>query len=31
LAAVQIMNLDQIIILQNKIDIIIGDQQKCIK
>ncbi len=30
-AAVEIMDLDQIIILQNKIDIIINDQQKCIK
>ena len=31
LAAVEIMKLDQIIILQNKIDIIIGDTQKCIR
>jgi translation initiation factor 2 subunit 3 len=31
LAAVEIMELDQIIILQNKIDIIIKDQNACIK
>ena len=31
LAAVEIMDLDQIIILQNKIDIIIKNQEQCIK
>lgn len=31
LAAVEIMNLSQIIILQNKIDIIINDQNKCVR